>query len=597
MKKIIFSKMIKLGLSTILCCLLVGCDVMDTQPFEKFGEDVVWSTRANADAFMFNIYRTIVREQYTEFVNEEQYTNNSIHVNGTAMTREEITRESDYGFNQFSRIRQCNMAIEKVSVSNELIERDKTELIAEAKFLRAMIYYYLAKRFGIVVWVDRVLTTNEETYKLPTTPDISTSYGYIIKDLEEAAIGMAESTPSGRANKYSAYTLLSEVCLQAAAYTGDESLYQKAINAADAVISSGKYSLDADYEGIFNETKRYSDEIILGVYRDKTNTNCDGIADMQNVVPNTNNDRVILTNASPLFIVDKIFEAWLWWSPSQNLIDEYLVIDQTTQKAVRWDQSTQFLSNVTKVTPSASIVKDTGYIANDSRINDWMYQFRDKRFYATIVYDSCVWFNETVTTCERGNLHRLVNGSLGPHVGITGYYWRKGVYNVSPRVFYGLPTDYHWVVFRLGEVYLNKAEALLRQNKITEAVATLNITREFHGGLPPSEAVTSAEAWMDYKRERRVELTKEGDYYWSLLRWGKYGGDANSGIAPGGKIAELIEPATYIEIAKDRKSYKIEEITHSQNNVRIFDETRRYLFPIPNGQRVQNENLGQNPNW
>jgi len=595
MKKIINCK--KLGWSVMLCCIITACTVMDTQPFEKFGEDLVWNNRTNADAFMFDVYAAVLRNLYIEFVHEEAWTNNSIHINGTALTREEITRDHDAGFNQFSRIRRCNLAIEKITESTGLTEQDKTELIAEAKLLRAMIYYYLTKRFGIVVWVDRVLTTEEETYKLPTTPDVKTSYGYVIKDLEDAAAGMAEMAPAGRASKYAAYALLSEVCLQAAAYTDDASLYQKAIDAADAVIGSEKYSLEPDYEGMFNEAKRTSGEIILGMYRDKTNTVCENINDMQNVVPNTDNDRVKRSGASPEFIVDKIFEGWMWWSPSQNLIDNYLVIDQTTQKAVRWNQSSQFTSNVNKVESPGSAIKETGSVTTNSRVNELMYQFRDKRFYATIVYDSCAWFNETVTTCEFGNLHRLVNGALGPHIGCTGYYWRKGVYNVNPRVFAGIATDYHWVILRLGEVYLNKAEALLRQGKITDAVKTFNITREFHGGLPPSEAVTSAEAWRDYKRERRVELAKEGDYYWSLLRWGKYGGDANGGAAPGAKIVELIEPATYVEISKNRKQYRIEEITHSQNNVRNFDETRRYLFPIPQEQRTQNENLGQNPNW
>ncbi len=598
MKNISLIKFLKLGSAIMLFFVIAGCnDVMDTQPFNKFSEDIVWSNRTNADAFMFNIYAAIVRDRYTEFVNEEQWTNNSIHVNGNDLTRDQITRESDYGFNQFSRIRRCNLAIEKVTASTGLTDLDKTELIAEAKFLRAMIYYYLTKRFGIVVWVDRVLTTDEDTYKLPTTPDAKTSYGYVIKDLEDAVTGMSETASTGRANKYAAYALLSEVCLQAAAYTGDESLYQKAIDAADAVIGSGKYTLESDYEGMFNETKRYSSEIILGIYRDKTNTNCEGIADMQNVVPNTNNDNIRKTNGGPYFNVDKTFEAWLWWSPSQNIIDDYLVIDQTTQKAVRWDQASQFTANVTKVAAPRTEVKDTGYVTNNSRLNELMYQFRDKRFYASIAYDSCVWFNERVTTCQRGNLYRLVNGALGPHIGLTNYYWRKGVYNVSPRVFYGVPTDYHWVVFRLGKVYLNKAEALLRQGKIADALTALNMTRDLHGGLPPSDATTSAEAWADYKRERRVDLAKEGDYYWSLLRWGKYGGDANGGAAPGAKIAELVEVPTYMEISKNRKRYRIEEISHSQNNVRKFDETRRYLFPIPQGERNKNENLGQNPNW
>jgi hypothetical protein len=458
-----------------------------------------------------------------------------------------------------------------------------------------MVYYHLARSFGLVVWVDRVLTPDDEL-ELPTTPDVKTSYSYVIKDLEDAIAGLPEESVPGRANRYTAYALLSRVCLQAAAYTDDTSLYQKSIDAADAVINSGKYTLETDYAGMFNEGKPNSGEIIFAKYRSSLNTNCSGIADLQNVMPNTDNDRVMSSGASPFFS-SVMFYGWLWWAPSQDLVDEYEVVDQATGQAVDWNRSSQFLASVVQDAPGEAIVRERGHVTDDSRINELMYNNRDSRFYATFAYDSCVWFGETVTTCVQGNLHRLVNGFLGPHVGVTNYYWRKAVYNATPRIAWDVRTDYHWVVCRLGELYLNKAEALLRQGKTAEAVAAFNQTRTVHGGLPPSTASTSADAWKAYKRERRVDLVKEGDYYWSLLRWGKYGGDANHGAAPGAKIPELSTAPMFIEISKDRKTYRVEEITHSQNNVRIFNEDRRYLFPIPHGQRERNPNLGQNPGW
>lgn len=576
---------------------LGSCNVMDTEPFDKFSEDVVWSNRANAEAFYYATYQKVVKDLYTGFMQDEEWTNNSVNYDGNTSTRELISRDNDFGFNKFAEIRRCNLAIEKVTASTGINDEDKKELVAEAKFLRAMVYYHLAKRFGIFVWVDRVLTESEPTYKLPTTSDVKTSYDYIIKDLEDAAADMPEESESGRANKYAAYTLLSEVCLQAAAYTGETALYQKAIDAADAVIGSGKYTLDSDYESMFNENGRFSKEIILGSYRKDGNTYCQDIQDLQQGVPNVDNDRVKRHNGSPLFKVDKTFEAWLKWSATQNLVNDYLSIDQKTQKAVRWDETSQFKESVVKVAPTGETAIEAGKVIDDSRINEIMYNNRDKRFYASIVYDSCVWFNETVTTCIQGNLCRNIGENNFWASTVTGYYFRKGVYNVSPRVFYGIPTDYHWVIFRLGEVYLNKAEALLRQNKVAEAVEAFNQTRSVHGGLPLSEATTLEEAWKDYKRERRVDLAKEGDYYWSLLRWGKYGGPANANREPGAKIAELTESPYLIDISKDRKYYQIEQVVINQNNIREFDETRRYLLPIPQSQRNQNENLGQNPGW
>ena len=122
----------------------------------------------------------------------------------------------------------------------------------------------------------------------------------------------------------------------------------------------------------------------------------------------------------------------------------------------------------------------------------------------------------------------------------------------------------HFNIARLGEAYLNKAEALLLKKDISGAVETLNKTRVAHGGIAPSEATSEAAAWADYIRERNCEMANEtGDIYFSYLRWGKYGGAANQGREPGGIIADLDRPAYKIEISRDRKKLLIGQITQS----------------------------------
>lgn len=589
-------KYILLTFFTLLGAVSCKNDLLDTKPFEgKYDEATVWGTMESAEAFLFSTYAEVMGN-YTGFVGEEGYTANNIDDRGNVVSRGQITRDDDsFGFNRFGQIRRCNLIIEKATASTALSDANKSLLVAEAKFLRAMVNFFLVKRFGRFIWIDKVLTADDEL-ELPLTADASASYQLVMKDIDDAIAGLPETSASGRANKFVALALKSEVALQAAAYTGDAGYFQKAIDAADAVIGSGKYAIDPDYEGMFNEKNRFSKETIMGVYRSSANTNCDNIEDLQNVVPNTNNDNVTRSGGAPLFKVDKVFEAWLYHAPSQNLVDKYLVIDQSTGNAVKWNESSQFKKNLTR-TAGGPHTETASYTGATGNVSSLIYANRDKRFYATVVYDSCTWFNETVTTKLKGNLHRLVNGALGPHIGVTNYYWRKGVYNVAPRVFYGIPTDYHWPIFRLSEVYLNKAEALLKQGKVAEAVTAFNVTRVGHGQLPASRAASLADAWEDYKLERQVELVKEKDYYWSLLRWGKYGREANHGIAPGGNIPELEEVPTFIEISQDRKGYFIDPITFNVNNVRDFDETKRYLFPIPQGQINRNSKLQQNPNW
>ena len=587
--------------------VLQGCnDFLDTKPSESYSEELVWSSRSTAEAFILQTYNNVI-PKYTDFKTEDCLTTNSVYVyqGSPNAVRELVDRGWDFGFGDFGTVRRCNLIIEKVAAS-PIDEKSKTELIAEGKMLRAMTYYYQAKHTGRVIWVDRVLT-EEDDFNLGLTSTIKESYDYILKDLDDAIAGLPTESKAGRLNKNAALALKSEVCLTAAAYTGEKALFQQAIDAVDAIQG---YTLDSNYEGMFNQDGAYSSpEIILARYRSKDNNTC-GNTLMQEMIPNQNNDAIKNFGCSPVMKTDFIFECWMSHAPSQNLVDHYLVIDRLTNQAVPWNESTQFKNSVNEVPVSdvadmaydpKELVNGKGYVSKDgTKLNELVYGNRDKRFYATIVYDSCLFYGETITMCQKGNLNRCSRvGNPGTsHMPLTNYMWRKSIYNVSPRPFVDVLTDYHYVVFRLGRVLMNKAEALLCQGKWQEAMNVINKTREVHGGLPASTATNLAEAWIDYKRERNVELPLEGDYYWSLLRWGKYGQEANHGLAPTSVIPELNCPATFSEISKDRQRMFVGQVQFT-NDQREF-RTRRYLFPIPQGVINANPALSdadQNPEW
>ena len=115
------------------------------------------------------------------------------------------------------------------------------------------------------------------------------------------------------------------------------------------------------------------------------------------------------------------------------MVDQYLVIDEVDGKAKPWNETAQYKNSVKEEDPSALQVGDFvkveltgrvvpdeddmgstekgkkivryGRVTDDSRINEIMYNNRDKRFYGTIVYDSCTWLSgELVTLCCQGNL-------------------------------------------------------------------------------------------------------------------------------------------------------------------------------------------------
>ncbi len=597
-------------------------DFLDTEPTEGFPETVVWETQNTVDAFVIGNYGNAYSLYESFSTWDKTFSNNMVNCRATCPGEVRGLMENTYGWglnDRFTAIRNCNLIIEKMATSS-LADVHKVQFVAEAKMMRAMIYYDLARKGGRYIWVDRVLTTEDE-FNLPLTKDITESYQHVLTDIREAIPGLPETAVSGRLTKNAAYAFLSEVCLTAAAYTNDaaalqqggKSLFQEAVEAVDALKG---VSLDPDYEDMFNQNGAYSSpEIILAHYWSRDEATVAG-TDMINLIPNLLNSNLSITNCGPLFKIADIFECWLDHTPSQNLVDDYLVIDQVTGKAVRWDESSQFVNNTRSLSREEAIAKiDHKEEAEfnggkyfkafevttlGTNISDLMYQHRDKRFDASIIHDGSVFLGEDITTCSYGNMSRWATQRYASdHVPLTNYSTRKYIYTEwNPRPFYNVYTDYHKILFRYGRALLNKAEALLRLNKVAEAVAVLNQTRVTHGGLPASEAATLADAWKDYKIERRVELFWEGDWYFSLLRWGKYGKEANDGKEPGSVIDELIEPATFIEIKTDRTAAYVGNVQLS-NDDRTFD-VRSYLFPITKSVIQANSAINesdQNPGW
>ena len=165
----------------------------------------------------------------------------------------------------------------------------------------------------------------------------------------------------------------------------------------------------------------------------------------------------------------------------------------------------------------------------------------------------------------------------------TGYMWRKYMPESTPKWFYANKTDYHQCVARVGEAYLNLAEAYLLKGQVAQAVEALNATRTKHGGLAPSEATTEEEAWKDYIRERNVEMTNEGgDIYYSYLRWGKLG--SKTGMTEDGKdggiIRDLNRPVYKMEMTSKRDQLVINQLTILNSAARQFTAPKRYLMGI-----------------
>lgn len=164
----------------------------------------------------------------------------------------------------YKTIANANVAIDKIPAIN-MADAKKNRLIAEARFVRALLYFNMVRLFGDVplvlnqvVSLDAVDVQRTEAAKV---------YDQIIADLEFAEQNLDATNSSGnlgRATKGSATGLLSKVYLTLKDYP-------KARDKAKQVLDNAQYGLVESYADIFTPQNRFNKEIIFDI-QNKGNT-------------------------------------------------------------------------------------------------------------------------------------------------------------------------------------------------------------------------------------------------------------------------------------------------------------------------------------
>lgn len=125
----------------------------------------------------------------------------------------------------------ANTAIEKISGMDNVDETAKSQLIAEARFMRAFSYYHLVRHWGAVPLI--LSTTQGNTPRMP----VDEVYAAIIADLENGETVLPEVPKQyGRPTKWASTAFLADVYLT-------EKEYALAQEKAGAVIASNRFSL------------------------------------------------------------------------------------------------------------------------------------------------------------------------------------------------------------------------------------------------------------------------------------------------------------------------------------------------------------------
>ena len=137
----------------------------------------------------------------------------------------------------YSLVFSTNASIEGISLSQSLTKSVQQQLLGEAKFIRAFIYFYLVNIFGNV---PLALTTDPYVNEILGREDTGKVYTQIIGDLSDAEDLLSEDFRSGdvtkstsqrvRPSKWAAKALLSRVYLYHKDYSLAEQLATEVIN-------------------------------------------------------------------------------------------------------------------------------------------------------------------------------------------------------------------------------------------------------------------------------------------------------------------------------------------------------------------------------
>jgi hypothetical protein len=608
MKKYIF--IIAIG-SCLLTGILFSCKHLDEKPDNLLTSDILWSNRANAESYLYNIYGAILEIDYPHQGTSDEA---SISIPNTSARRmaagdwSPVNAHYDHWDNYYKGIRSSfifEANVDKVPES-QLSSALKAQYKAESKFLRGWFYWQLIKQYGPVVKLTGPLALDADfnSYPRATFDDCK---NYINQLMDEAAAVLpaswSASSNYGRPSKGSCLAVKSQLALWAASplWNGNPAFAsfknQDGTALAPASYDANKWKIAADAAKAVIDLNAYK----LFTNLDNGGTQFDPYLSVRDLFLTNWNSEILFSRNS-----------WNYWgyvkasSPNPGGINLY----NATQNVV----DAFYMDNGRSIDDPLSQYNETGFAGTDGahywahKKGQWnMYANREPRFYAYVQYnarpvlpaptvDDKNFFSSTGNVDGTGRIEFYYTGKAGAKASgitnnITGYDFLK---NVGPADNIRQDaTNYRpFILIRYAEILLNYAEALNEYDPSNaDIVKTLNLVRS-RAGLPGIETVYPAapgnkELMRKYiLKERQVELCFEGDRYFTLVRRLMLGSTENQTIYG-------------MNVNEDDGGQGF-AFTRFYNRT-LFQKrawnNKMYLFPISQYQMDRDRALVQNPGW
>lgn len=582
----------------ILSALLFsGCsnDFLNEPPLDRITESDVWNDKALMDTYFFQIYENMPWDYLQDFGGGAGGGAHRDALSDIARSTYSWTPASNtfrpgiwgtannswpldwWGYYNIWKINYSIENLEQTS-NNVLTDEERNNRLGEMYYLRAFCYFEMVKRYGgvpIILEAQNPETTPEEEL-FPARNTEKEVYDQILADVQAAFETLPQnwSGQEGRATKWAAKALESRAALYAASIakygnlqldglvglpsSQAEAYYQIALNASQTIIQESGHTLFNQYP---DPTENYT-----RLFLDET----DNETIFKKIwIPFEKGHSYDLRNVPYSYRLD-------WgssMSPTKQFIDSYEVL-------------------------STGLLPDepgSGYDEN----NPW--ENRDPRLKATIITNNDrfqgspveIWYGtERDGNIDTGSGTGIGKDGIGVHPDATktGFYVRKYLEDGSNPLF--IPQYYSGqdcLIFRLGEIYLNAAEAAIE-------LGSESLVRDFiepirtRAGLTQNlrlEPFSGEELRDRIRNERKLELAFEDHRYWDVRRW-RIAEEALSIQVQGVKTLRKIN-------ASGEETFTYETFDAEPDKMNFSE--RHYYMPIGQDRRNNNTNLIENPGY
>ncbi|WP_184543731.1 RagB/SusD family nutrient uptake outer membrane protein [Mucilaginibacter sp. FT3.2] len=530
-----------IALSITVGASVTSCQKLNIPPTNIVTPDIIYSSEAGVKSFLATIYQNLPIEDFkfrpdagggirTGSNDWENFYNEASCIGEEVGPFGGMDIAGGFGYWPYGDIRNVNTLIAELPKHVAALTQPKVDaLMGEAHFLRAYYYYAMAKRYGGVPIIT-----------IPQDPAAPLSQLQVHRDKEQATwdfIGaeldlgykmMPETSDAGRANRYAAAALKSRAMLYAACVAKYGS-----VNFVDGPARSlGLVGIPADQAAKYFQAAYDAAKLLDGKY----------------TLYSANSDKV-----------QNYVDAFLKPSPENIFIKQYSIANHTAHS---WDATMSpryFTANaLSRSYPTYDLISLWGdlQVTNsdgtpkrfDSRAD--LQQGLEPRLLATVYFPGATLrgltfdmqrgiypsFSGTAAAevakqpnsrsyILAGDTKTLYSGKqiigfTGPWTGgdeltRTGFYVRKYVDYNKPQATVDLNrSEQPWIDLRYGEILLNRAEAAMELGNTGDALTSVNLIRTRAGATPYSSIDLDK-----VRKERRMELAFENQYYWDLKRW------------------------------------------------------------------------------